>query len=106
MTGSKRDDLETRRLASLDARRGVLEHEDVPRGVLQAETLAAEEVARRIGLAILDGLGGDEVLRLREGEDGERDDGGRNAGAGLSRLSRLASVIIITLNLDGCSWAA
>lgn len=64
-------DFAPRGLACLDARRCILEHEKLLALVLHAQALAAEVVACRVGLALVDGLGGDEVLRDGEVEDVE-----------------------------------
>ena len=91
VTRDEADDLAAGRLSGLDARGRVLQHQDVPRHVLQAELLEAHEVAGRVGLPVLHRLGGDEVLRYREGEDvepagdkglGARGDNGPGAGLG------------------------
>lgn len=59
------------RLAGADARGAVLEHEDALVGGVEPQVAAAQAVARRVGLAVGDGLGGDEVGRGGEAEDGE-----------------------------------
>ena len=95
-------DLAPGRFSSLDACWAVLENKDLPGLVLQPELLEADEVAGRIGFAVLDRLRGNEMLRSAKRQplqpapdqglgarrddgpgEGNRDDGGEErAGAG------------------------
>lgn len=70
------NDLAPGRLAGADPRRRVLEHEELLVVAGEAEALASEAVARRVGLAVGDGLGGDEVGWGGEVEDFEPLGGG------------------------------
>lgn len=76
MTGHEPNDLAPGRLAGADPRRRVLEHEELLVVAGEPEALASEAVARRVGLADGDGLGGDEVGWGGEVEDFEPLGGG------------------------------
>lgn len=71
MTRHQPNDLAPGRLSGADPRRRVLEHEQRLVVAGEAEALASEAVARRVGLADGDGLGGDEVGWSGEVEDFE-----------------------------------
>lgn len=61
MASNQTDDLASGILASLDTRGAVLEDEDIISHIGQVELLKAHAVAGRVGFAVEDGLGGDEV---------------------------------------------
>ncbi len=71
MAGDQADDLAPGGLAGQDARGRVLEHEDLLGRVVEGEVVPAEFVTSWVGLAVGDGLSGDEVFWAREGEGRE-----------------------------------